>query len=92
MKWKDFEAHDFLGDSEDWALVIENMLLEKQPALLKKLSFADEAGMFCIRSEDKDALHEIAERVALFYHDQVLFDACLDSYAQYECEPVLGTS
>ena len=25
LKWKAFETHDFLGDSEDWALLLENM-------------------------------------------------------------------
>jgi len=84
MKWKDFEAHDFLGDSEDWAFVLENMLTEKNPTLLEKLTFADESQMFCIRSEDKDALHEIAEMVAIFYDDQALLDDFLNRYAQYE--------
>jgi len=89
LKWKAFEEHDFLGDGEDWALLIENMLSEKNPALLEKLSFGDETLMFCIRSEDRDALHLIAEMVAEFYEDEALLDACITRYAQYEFEPEL---
>ena len=86
MRWNFFEAHDFMGDSDDWALVLENMLSEKRPALLEKITFADENQMFCIRSEDKDALHEIAEMVNAFYKDDDLFDGFLNRYAQYEFE------
>jgi len=87
LKWNVFEKHDFLGDGEDWALVIENMLSEKNPTLLDKLTFGDETLMFCINSADKDALHEIAEMVSLFYEDEVLLDDCINRYAQYEFEP-----
>ncbi len=89
LKWKAFEQHDFLGDGEDWALLLENMLSEKNPALLEKLTFGDETLMFCIRSADKDALHEIAEMVFAFYDDEALLDACITRYAQYEFEPEL---
>ncbi|MCP4323963.1 MAG: hypothetical protein GY951_13370 [Psychromonas sp.] len=89
LKWKAFESHDFLGDGEDWALLIENMLSEKDPALLEKLTFGDETLMFCIRSADKDALHAIAEMVFDFYEDEALLDACITRYAQYEFEPEL---
>jgi hypothetical protein len=89
LKWKVFEQHDFLGDGEDWALVMENMLLEKNPTLLKKITFGEDKQMFCIHSEDKDALHEIAEMVSAFYDDDALFDACITRYAQYEFEPEL---
>ncbi len=87
LKWKAFEQHDFLGDGEDWALLLENMLSEKNPALLEKLTFGDETLMFCIRSEDKDALHAIAEMVHEFYEDETLLNACIARYAQYEFEP-----
>ncbi len=87
MKWAAFEQHDFLGDGEDWALLIENLLTEKNPELLSKLTFGDETMMFCIRSEDKDALHEIAEMVFAFYEDETLLDAHIAQYAQYEFEP-----
>ena len=90
LKWKSFELHDFLGDGEDWTLLLENMLSEKNPALLEKLTFGDETLMFCISSEDKDALHEVAEMVAAFYDDDVLLDACIERYAQYEFEPELS--
>lgn len=86
LKWKAFEKHDFLGDGEDWALVIENMLSEKNSTLLEKLSFGDETLMFCINSPDKDALHEIAEMVFTFYDDEILLDKCISRYAQYEFE------
>ncbi len=89
LKWKAFELHDFLGDGEDWTLLLENMLSEKNPALLEKLTFGDETQMFCIRSADKDALHEIAEMVFAFYDDKALLDACITRYAQYEFEPEL---
>lgn len=87
LKWSAFEVHDFLGDGEDWALMIKNMLTEKNPELLQKLSFADETMMFCIRSEDKEALHEIAEMVFAFYEDKTLLDAQIERYAQYDFEP-----
>jgi hypothetical protein len=83
LKWAAFEAHDFLGDGEDWALVIENLLLEKNPELLKKLKFGEEKQMFCIRSEDKGALHEIAEMVFEFYEDRPLLEAHIEKYALY---------
>jgi hypothetical protein len=89
LKWKAFEEHDFLGDGEDWALLMENMLSEKNPSLLEKITFGDEKLMFCIHSEDKDALHEIAEMVCAFYEDEALFDAYITRYAQYEFEPEL---
>tara|TARA_R110001583_G_scaffold41314_6_gene131560 strand:- start:2133 stop:2483 length:351 start_codon:yes stop_codon:yes gene_type:complete len=89
LKWKAFEVHDFLGDGEDWALMLENMLSEKNPTLLEKLTFGDETLMFCIRSEDKDALHEIAELVFTFYDDDALLNANIQRYAQYEFEPEL---
>ena len=89
LKWKAFEAHDFLGDGEDWALLLENMLSEKNPSLLEKLTFGDETLMFSIHSEDKDALHAIAEMVFEFYDDDDLLDACITRYAQYEFEPEL---
>ncbi|WP_028864440.1 Imm51 family immunity protein [Psychromonas aquimarina] len=87
MKWTAFERHDFLGDGEDWALLIENLLTEKNPQLLSKLTFGDETMMFCIRSEDKDALHETAQMVFAFYQDDALLDAHIAQYAQYEFEP-----
>ena len=87
LKWSAFEKHDFLGDGEDWGLLIENMLTEKNPTLLEKISFSDETTMFCIRSEDRDVLHEIARIVFEFYEDEQLLDACLDRYAKYEFEP-----
>lgn len=83
LKWPAFEAHDFLGDGEDWALVMENMLLEKNPELLKKIKFGKERDMFCIRSEDKDALHEIAEMVFAFYEDRPLLEETIEKYALY---------
>jgi len=87
LKWKAFEQHDFLGDGEDWTLLLENMLSEKNPALLEKLTFGDETLMFCIRSADKNALHEIAEMVFAFYDDEDLLDASITRYAQYDFEP-----
>ncbi|QUM84071.1 Imm51 family immunity protein [Moritella sp. 28] len=89
LKWKAFESHDFLGDGEDWALLLENMLSEKNPILLEKLTFGDETLMFSIHSEDKEALHEIADMVSEFYDNQDLLDACIARYAQYEFEPEL---
>ena len=89
LKWKAFERHDFLGDGEDWALLIENMLSEKNPELLKKVTFGDETMMFSVHSEDKEALHEIVDMVFAFYDDDALLDACITRYAQYEFEPVL---
>jgi len=83
LKWPAFEAQDFLGDGEDWALVVENMLLEKNPELLKKIKFGEERDMFCISSEDKDALHEIAEMVFEFYEDRPLLEATIEKYALY---------
>ena len=80
LKWKAFEVHDFLGDSEDWGMVIENMLTEKNPALLAKLSLGTDHDMFCISSDDRDALHDIAEIVSEFYDNDVL-------YAQYDFVP-----
>lgn len=90
LKCSAFELHDFLGDGEDWALVIENMLSEKNPALLEKLTFGNETFQFSIHSEDRDALHKIAEMVFEFYEDEALLDACITRYAQYEFEPVLA--
>lgn len=87
LKYKAFEAHDFLGDGEDWALLIENMLSEKNPELLKKLTFGDETMQFSIHSGDRDALHVIAEMVWGFYEDEALLDACIARYAQYDFEP-----
>ena len=92
LKWKAFESHDFLGDGEDWALLLENMLSEKNPSLLEKLTFGDETLMFSIHSEDKDALHTIAEMVFEFYDNDELLDACIARYAQYEFEPELITN
>lgn len=89
MRWSDFEVHDFMGDSDDWALVMENMLSEKNPALLEKITFADENQMFCIRSEDKDALHVIAELVFSYYENDSTFNDFLTRYAQYEFEAQL---
>lgn len=90
LKWAAFEKHDFLGDGEDWALLLENMLSEKDPALLKKITFGDETQMFCIRSEDREALHAIATIVGEFYEDELLLDACISRYAQYEFEAELA--
>lgn len=89
LKWSAFELHDFLGDGEDWALMIENMLTEKNLSLLKKITFGDETMSFCIHSEDKEALHEIAQMVFAFYEDKDLLDAHITRYAQYEFEPNL---
>jgi len=90
LKCKAFEQHDFLGDGEDWALLIENMLSEKNPELLKKLTFGDETMQFSIHSGDRDALHTIAEMVFEFFEDDALFDACLTRYAQYDFEPEIA--
>lgn len=90
LKWSAFEEHDFLGDGEDWALLIENMLTEKKPTLLDKITFSDDKMMFCVRSDDRDALHEIAAMVFSFYEDDKLLDACITRYAQYEFEPDLS--
>jgi len=87
LKWKAFERHDFLGDGEDWGMLIENMLIEKNAVLLGKLTLGIDHDMFCIRSEDRDALHEIAEMVCEFYDDEVLLDACISHYAQYDFVP-----
>ena len=87
LKWKAFEDHDFLGDSEDWGMVIENMLTEKNPALLAKLSLGTDHDMFCISSDDRDALHDIAEIVSEFYDNDVLLNACIERYAQYDFVP-----
>lgn len=87
LKWKAFEQHDFLGDAEDWGMLIENMLSEKNPMLLTKLTLSTEHDMFCIRSEDRDALHEISEMVFAFYEDEALLDACIARYAQYDFVP-----
>lgn len=87
LKWSAFELHDFLGDGEDWAMLIENLLTEKNPELLKKLTFGDETQMFCIRSEDKEALREIAELVFAFYEDKMLLNVYIAKYAQYEFVP-----
>ena len=80
LKWKAFEKHDFLGDGEDWALLIENMLSEKNPVLLEKLTFGEETMMFCIKSADKDALHEFAELVCSFYEDEETLDSFIGRY------------
>jgi hypothetical protein len=90
LKWKAFERHDFIGDGEDWGLLLENMLSEKNPALLDKITLGDETQMFCVRSDDKDALHEIVDIVFAFYDDDSLLDACISRYAQLDFEPVLS--
>jgi hypothetical protein len=59
------------------------MLLEKNPELLKKIKFGEQRDMFCISSEDKDALHEIAEMVAEFYEDRTLLEEQIEKYAKY---------
>ena len=87
LKWKAFEHHDFLGDGDDWSMVIENMLSEKNPQLLTKLSLGKDNDMFCIRSEDRDALHEIAEMVHEFYDNDERLDAFIERYAQYDFVP-----
>ena len=92
LKWKAFEVHDFLGDGEDWGMVVENMLAEKNPELLAKLTLAVDHDMFCIRSEDRDALHEIAEMIFEFYDNDDLLDACIKRYAQYDFVPVVMQS
>ncbi len=87
LKWKAFESHDFLGDSDDWGMVIENMLTEKNPDLLAKLTLCSDHDMFCIRSQDRDALHDVAEMVFEFYDDDVLLDTFIERYAQYDFVP-----
>jgi hypothetical protein len=87
LKWKAFERNDFLGDGEDWGMVIGNMLMEKNPALLAKLKLGTDHDMLCIQSEDKDALHEIAQMVFAFYSDDALLDAFIKRYAQYDFMP-----
>ena len=91
LKWSAFETHDFLGDGEDWTLMLGNLLSEKHPALLEKITFGEETLMFCISSTDKDALHEIVKIVCEFYNDDALLDACITRYAQYDFEPQLDT-
>lgn len=83
LKWSSFEPHDFLGDGEDWALVLENMLTEINPTLLEKIKFGEETLSFCIHSEDKEALREVAEMVFAFYDDTAELDANIKRYAQY---------
>jgi hypothetical protein len=87
LKWKAFEHHDFLGDGDDWSMVIENMLSEKNPQLLAKLSLGTDHDMFCIRSEDRQALHEVAEMVCEFYDNDEKLDAVIKHYAQYDFVP-----
>ena len=87
LKWKAFEHHDFLGDGDDWSMVIENMLTEKNPQLLTKLSLGTDHDMFCIRSEDREALHEVAEMVFEFYDNDEKLDAFIKHYAQYDFVP-----
>lgn len=83
LKWATFEQHDFLGDGEDWALVLENMLTEMNPTLLSKIKFGEETLSFCIHSEDKEALREVAEMVFAFYDNQMELEANIKRYAQY---------
>lgn len=87
LKWKAFESHDFLGDSDDWGMVIENMLTEKKPDLLAKLTLCSDHDMFCIRSQDRDALHDVAEMVSEFYDDDARLDTFIERYAQYDFVP-----
>lgn len=87
LKWKAFEAHDFLGDGEDWQMLMENMLSEKNPSLLEKITFGEEPSLFSIHSEDKDALHAIVDLVFEFYDDDALLDACIARYVQFDFEP-----
>ena len=91
LRWKAFENHDFMGDGEDWALLMQNFLSEKNPALLERITFGEETLMFCINSADKVALHEVAELVFAFYEDDALLDACITRYAQYDFEPELAS-
>lgn len=89
LKWKAFESHNFLGDGEDWALLIQNMLLEKNPELLKKITFGEESLMFCLSSADKEALQEIAALMFTFYDDDDLLDKYITRYVQLDFKPEL---
>ncbi|WP_354625201.1 Imm51 family immunity protein [Psychromonas sp. MME2] len=83
LKWTTFEENDFLGDGEDWGLVLTNMLTEKSPELLSKITFGKETLSFCIHSEDKEVLRKIAEMVASFYENKAELTANIKRYAIY---------
>lgn len=49
-------AEGFLGNGYDWESLARVFLDEERPDLRDKLDFDPEAGMFCVYSEDRDAL------------------------------------
>lgn len=48
----------FEGSGYDWESLAKVFLDEKLSALIEKVNFDSEAGMFCVYSKDKEALQE----------------------------------
>lgn len=53
-----FDAQDFEGSGYDWEGLAKVFLDEKCSDLSEKIHFDSEAGMFCVFSEDTNALQE----------------------------------
>lgn len=65
----------FLGNGYDWESLAAVFLEEKcDPNLAEKLEFDSEAGMFCIYSNDKEALKEFAFAFHQACQDPVLIE------------------
>ncbi|KLV03368.1 hypothetical protein ABT56_19800 [Photobacterium aquae] len=83
MKWEIFDKKGFLGNGHDWNRLIRALLEEQSPDTLGSIQFDSEADMFCVRSESKEALQFIAERVSQFYDNDRLMEDAVSRYAQY---------
>jgi Immunity protein 51 len=67
-----FEEAGREGNGYDWSGVVAVLVGEQWPALVARVSYHSEAGMFVARSDDRAALREIAQLIRRVMQDKAL--------------------
>lgn len=74
-----FGEKGFDGGGYAWEAVVDALLRERAPEMLKRFRFDPEAGMFCAYGPDPDALAAVAELVRELVDDPALLRHAIDN-------------
>lgn len=75
----EFDQHDLYGNGYCWAGIVEQLLEQKNPGLLKKVKFDPEADVGFMSCPDEETMNELAKTIHEFCSTKEKFLKVLES-------------
>ena len=74
-----FERYELDGGGYAWETVARHMIAEDASDLDDRIGFDPEASMFCAYGSDREALHQLGERLAAVFRDPARLAAIIET-------------